>query len=100
MNSDMDPAVVAANVYRPVFENSRVRVFQAHFAPGAKAVMHEHPDHVVHTITDVKLQLTVPGGRTTDVAAPAGETMWMAAGRHEAVNIGANEARLLVVELK
>ena len=100
MNASMDPAVVAANVYRPVFENERVRVFQARFAPGARAVMHEHPDHVIHTLTDVNLQLTVPGGKSDNVIAPAGQTMWMAAGRHEAVNAGSKEARILVVELK
>jgi quercetin dioxygenase-like cupin family protein len=100
MNPNMDPAVVAANVYRPVFENSRVRVFRAQFAPGAKAAMHEHPDHVVHTLTNVTLQLTVPGGKTTDVALAAGETIWMTAGQHEAINKGDSEARLLVIELK
>ena len=100
MNESMDPAIVAANVYRPVFENARVRVFQAQFAPGDKAAMHEHPDHVVHLLTDVNLQLTMPGGKTDNVVAAAGRTIWMEAGRHEAVNKGSREARLLVVELK
>ena len=35
-----------------------------------------------------------------DIAPRAGETMWMEAGPHEAVNTGTTEARLLVVELK
>jgi beta-alanine degradation protein BauB len=100
MNPSLDPAVVAANVYKPVLENARVRVFEAHFEPGAKAAWHEHPDHIVRTLTDVNLRLKLPGGGTVDITKPAGETMWMDAGPHEAVNTGSSEARLLVVELK
>jgi quercetin dioxygenase-like cupin family protein len=100
MNKSLDPAIVAGNVYRTVLENQRVRVFEAHFAPGDKAAWHEHPDHVIRALTDINLQLKLPGGETMDIAKRAGETMWMEAGPHEAVNTGANEARLLVVELK
>src|SRR5512138_3655533 len=100
MNTSLDPAVVAANVYKPILENARVRVFEACFAPGDKAAWHEHPDHVVRALSDVNLRLTLPGGKTLDIAPRAGETMWMEAGPHEAVNTGTQEARLLVVELK
>jgi beta-alanine degradation protein BauB len=100
MTASLDPAIVAGNVYRPVLENARVRVFEAHFAPGDKAVWHEHPDHMVRALTDINLRLTLPGGETMDIAKRAGETMWMEAGPHEAVNTGKSEARLLVVELK
>jgi beta-alanine degradation protein BauB len=100
MNASLDPAVVAANVYRPILENARVRVFEAHFAPGDTAAWHNHPDHVIHVLTDANLRLTLPGGKTMDIAPRAGETMWMDAGPHEAVNTGKNVARLLVIELK
>jgi len=100
MNPSLDPAVVAGNVYKPVLENARVRVFDVTFAPGAKAAWHEHPDHVVRALTDANLRITGPGGKTMDVAARAGETMWMDAGPHEAVNMGANPAHLVVMELK
>jgi quercetin dioxygenase-like cupin family protein len=100
MNPSLDPAIVAGNVYKPVLENARVRVFDVTFAPGAKAAWHEHPDHVVRALTDANLQLKLPDGKTMDVAARAGETMWMEAGPHETVNTGANPAHLLVVELK
>ena len=100
MNASLDPAIVAANVYKPVLENARVRVFEAHFAPGDKAAWHDHPDHIIHVLTDANLRLTLPGGKNMDIAPRAGETMWMEAGPHEAVNTGKSEARLLVVELK
>lgn len=100
MNPSLDPAVVAANVYKPVLENARVRVFQANFAPGARAAWHEHPDHLVHVLTDANLRLKLPDGKTMDIAPRAGETMWMDAGPHETTNTGIKEARLLVIELK
>jgi len=100
MNASLDPAVVAANVYRLVLENARVRVFDVHFAPGDKAAWHDHPDHIIHVRSDANLRLTLPGGKTLDIAPRAGETMWMEAGPHEAVNTGKGEARLLVIELK
>jgi hypothetical protein len=87
-------------VYKPVLENARVCVFEAHFAPGDKAAWHEQPDHVVRALTDASLRLKLPDGKTMDIAPRAGETMWMEAGPHEAVNTGTNVARLLVVELK
>lgn len=100
MNPSLDHAVVAANVYKSVLENARVRVFEAHFAPRNKAAWHEHPDHIVRALTDANLRLKLPDGKPTDIALRTGEMMWMQAGPHEAVDTGANEDRLLVVELK
>jgi quercetin dioxygenase-like cupin family protein len=100
MNESMDPAVVAADVYKLALENSRVRVFNVTFAPGAKAAWHQHPDHVIHVLTDANLHITSLGGKTMDIAPRAGDTLWMEAGPHEAVNTGSAVARLLVVELK
>jgi len=100
MNPSLDPAIVAGNVYKPILENNRVRVFEAHFALGATAKWHEHPDHVVRALTDANLHLSLHGGKTMDITPRAGETMWMEAGAHEAVNTGREEARLLVIELK
>jgi beta-alanine degradation protein BauB len=100
MNTSRDPAIVAANVYKLALENTRVRVYTVTFQPGEKAAWHDHPDHVVYVLSDTNLRLTLPGDKTTDIALHAGETLWMAAGPHEAVNTGSNVARLLVIELK
>jgi quercetin dioxygenase-like cupin family protein len=100
MEKSMDPLVVAANLVKPMFENARVRVFEAHFAPGVKAPWHAHPDHIMYLITDANLHITLPGGKTQDIVQRAGDTMWMEAGQHEVVNTGTAEARILIVELK
>jgi beta-alanine degradation protein BauB len=100
MEKSMDPAVVAANVVRPVMENARVRVYEAHFAPGVTAAWHAHPDHIMYMLTDASFHIKLPEGKEQDLVLRAGETKWMEAGRHEVVNTGKAEARMLVVELK
>ena len=95
-----DPAVVAKDVYKLVLENDRVRVFDVKFAPGQKAVMHIHPDHVVYVLVDATLRLTGPDGKSQDVSIKAGQTLFLPAGPHAAENIGKTAAHNLVVELK
>ncbi len=95
-----DPAVVAANVYKLILENDQVRVFDVRFKPGAKALMHWHPNHVVYILEDAKLRLAFPDGTANEINLKAGQALWLGAGSHEATNVGAVEAHNLVVELK
>ena len=95
-----DPAKVAADVYKLVMENDRVRVFEVQFKPGQKAVMHGHPDHVVYVLADYTLNLMLPGDKSQEVPLKAGQAIWMGAGQHAAQNIGKTEGRALVIELK
>lgn len=95
-----DPAVVAADVYKFLLENDRVRVFEVRFKPGQKAVMHGHPDHVIYVLTGFKLDLELPDGSSQVVELAPGQALWMKAGAHAAQNTGLTEGRALVVELK
>ncbi len=95
-----DPAIVAADVYKLVMENDKIRVFDVRFQPGQKAAMHGHPNHLVYVLADGNLRLTFPDGQSQEVALSAGQSLWMDAGPHETVNIGDAEAHNLVVELK
>jgi quercetin dioxygenase-like cupin family protein len=95
-----DPLQVAGNVYSLVMENEYVRVLDARFKPGAKAVMHSHPNHVIYVITDGRLKITTPDNKSVDVDLKAGQAIWMQAGDHGAENVGKTEAHNLVVELK
>lgn len=100
MERSLDPTVVAANVVKPVLENARVRVYEAHFAPGVTAAWHEHPDNIIHLLTDASFHIKLPEGKEQHLTLRAGETKWMEAGRHEVLNTGPTEARMLVIELK
>ncbi len=96
----MDALKAAPDVYSLVMENERVRVMNAKFKPGQKAVMHSHPDHVIYVLKNAKLKITVPGGQSSEIDLKTGQAIWMQSGQHAAENIGGPEANDLVVELK
>jgi quercetin dioxygenase-like cupin family protein len=94
-----DPLKVASNVYKLKMENQRVRVFDVSFKPGDKAVMHQHPDHLVYVIKGGKLKLTSQG-KTDTLDLKDGDAVFLNAQSHEANNVGPTTIDLLVVELK
>ena len=95
-----DPCAVAGNVYSKLLENEKVRVCDVKFKPGETAKMHGHPDHVVYALTDGTLSISTPDTKPITVDIKAGQTMWMPAVIHEAVNVGKTEIHLIVMELK
>ena len=96
---EIDPVVVASNVYKFLNENSKVRVLQVTFNPGDVAKMHHHPDHVVYALKGGKMSLTT-GGKTQEMEIKAGSVMFLDEQDHEAKNVGKTTLDLLVVELK
>jgi beta-alanine degradation protein BauB len=95
-----DPVQVAGDVYKMIMENERVRVFDVRFKPGQKAVMHTHPDHVIYVLSDYTLDLSLPDGSKQEIPLKEGQSFFMNAGPHAAVNIGKTEGHALVIELK
>jgi beta-alanine degradation protein BauB len=95
-----DPMQVGPHIYKLLFENDRVRVFEVRFKPGEKIALHAHPDHVVYVLGDGKLQLSSPEGKVVEVVLKAGQTLWIPAETHAAENVGSTDAHSLVVELK
>jgi beta-alanine degradation protein BauB len=95
------PHEAAPGVYQRVFDNERVRVSEITFNPGDEAAMHTHAyPHVVYVIEGGQLTLTDPEGKATVLEAKAGDTLWMGAESHEAVNTGTTKVRATVTELK
>ncbi len=95
-----DPAKVASNVYTKIFENQLIRVFDVRFKPGAKAVMHWHPNHFFYALEGGTLEITPPKGEVMKAAAKTGDAVWMDSGHHEAINPGDADFRGIVVEFK
>ncbi len=95
-----DPLEVTANVYTLIMENEHVRVLDARFSPGAQAVMHYHPNHVVYVLTDGRLKITTPDGKSVNADLKAGQAIWMQVGQHAAENVSKVEAHNLVIDLK
>jgi quercetin dioxygenase-like cupin family protein len=94
-----DPLVAGPTIYKSVFENERVRIFETTFAPGAEIPMHSHPDHAAWVVTGGKLQITNAAGAAEHVLE-AGQAVFMPAEAHSAKNVGETEIKLAVFELK
>ena len=99
MEKSRDPMKVAKNVYKFIMENDRVRVLEASFKPGDKAIMHDHPDHLVYVFNDGKINLK-SSGKTDVLDLKKGQAVFLKAQSHEAENTGKTDLHLLVVELK
>jgi quercetin dioxygenase-like cupin family protein len=95
-----DPAKVASHVYRKIFENKLIRVFDVRFKPGDKAEMHWHPNHFAYVIGDGSLEITPLKGEVMKMDGKAGDAVWMDAGHHSAANKGKVDLHVLVVEVK
>ncbi len=95
------PQEAAPNVYKQLFDNEQVRVSEIKFNPGDKAAMHTHPyPHVIYILEGGQLTLTHADGTTTVLDAKTGDTMWMGAETHEAVNTGIAVVRATITEIK
>ncbi len=95
-----DPVKVAPGIYKPLFENDRVRVLSVRMKPGDKSPMHWHPDNVIYLFSSAKGKFTLPNGKSQVVEFKAGEASWGEAGEHAVENPGTTEVQALLVELK
>jgi len=96
-----DPVTVAPNIYKKVLlENDNIRVVQLELAPQQTIPWHSHPDHFVYAITDGKLEITDKGKSPVVAEIKAGEAMYLSATTHMAKNIGENQIKFIVTDLK
>lgn len=95
-----DPVKVASSTYKVIAENERVRVLSANVAPGAKTVMHEHPAHLVVSLSAANVKFTTGDGKTVDVVMKADDVSLMPAGTHAGANAGTGPVDVVIVEMK
>jgi len=62
--------------------------------------LHSHPDSVSYYLTDGRLKVTLPGGKSLERNPKAGSAAWSDAVTHEAQNISAADFQLIQIELK
>lgn len=86
--------------YKVEVENAQVRVLRVHYGPHEKSVMHAHPDSVAVFLTNGNIRMTDGNGKTQDMPAKAGQTMYTPAQVHLPENIGDAPFELILVELK
>jgi quercetin dioxygenase-like cupin family protein len=95
-----DVIKVAGDSHRVIFENEHVRVLAVDIKPGQIAPMHSHPENVSYFLTDGKLKITLPDGKTIERNPKAGTAAWSDPVTHEAQNIGTTEFEQVQIEIK
>lgn len=95
-----DPAKVAPDHYKCIFENDSVRVCEVTMKPGEKIATHSHPDHFLYVQEAGKMKVTKADGKSKEVEMKVGEVLWTPAETHSAENTGATTIKGLVIELK
>ena len=95
-----DAVSVAPHVYKVVIDNERVRVLDVRTDAGDSTNMHHHPDMVSYAITDCTWDLTSPEGETVRVDLKAGESIYIPATDHSAVDFGSAGSHGILIELK
>jgi beta-alanine degradation protein BauB len=95
-----DPVKVDSAHYKVVLENASVRVLKIDYAPGAKSVMHQHPDSIVIPLTASKVKFNTPDGKSEEMDLAAESAVYTPAGTHNPENIGKGRVDALLVEFK
>ncbi len=95
-----DPVVVDPDHYKVEFENDRVRVLRITYCPHEKSVMHEHPGGVAVFLTDSRVKMTFPDGKTEESSGKAGEAIWGKGETHLPENLSDEPLELILVEMK
>lgn len=98
--SAQDPVKLSPQYYKVLVDNDEVRVLEFRFKPGDKEPMHSHARGFVYALTDAKLKITFPDGKTEETAMKTGEARWRDPITHAVENIGTTEAQVIAVELK
>lgn len=93
-----DAAVVNPKIVTVVFENDKVRVLRARYAPHEKLDMHSHPAKAEVQINNGRLRVFSPDGKVQDVSGRAGEFFWLPPTRHAVENL--EDAPLEIVEIE
>lgn len=95
-----DPVKVDPKHYTVMTENNDVRVVRIHYKPGEKSAMHSHPKSVAVFLTDARVKMTYPNGKTEEISGKKGQSMFMKATTHQPENIGRNSMEIIQIELK
>ena len=76
-----DAVKVDPKHYSVVTDNDQVRIVKVHYGVQEKSVMHSHPDSVAVFLSDGKVKMTTPDGKTQDMSVKSGNAMSLGGGR-------------------
>jgi hypothetical protein len=98
---ELDPAKLAPDVQKIVFENALIRVMEERMPPGRGVPKHRHSRGLTIALADYKMeQKMYPGGEVVHSNRRFGEINWTDGLIHEARNVGTTNQYVVRVELK
>ena len=83
-----------------LLENDRTRVVQLRLKPGERTALYAQRAAIVHALGAGSVRHTLQSGRVIETRFKAGQTVWEDAVVRRSQNVGRNEIRILVIELK
>ncbi|HKZ30763.1 MAG TPA: hypothetical protein VJ648_00235 [Vicinamibacteria bacterium] len=95
-----DPVKVDGGHYKLLVDNASVRVLKISYAPGAKSVMHSHPDAMLVPLGAAKVRFTLADGKTQDMEVGKEIAAYTPAGTHDPTNVGTTPVDAILVEFK
>ena len=95
--------IPVSDTIKVILENDKVKV-TAYVSNPEKDICgkgrHTHAPHLSILLTDAKVTVTTPDGKTQIYDLKAGATFWSEAETHIAINSGSKIAKAYLVELK
>jgi beta-alanine degradation protein BauB len=95
-----DVVKVSPETHRVLLENAQVRAMDVRVKPGEKVAMHSHPAGILYYLSDAKLKITYPDGKTEEREVKAGTAVWSEAVTNAVKNVGITELHEVHTELK
>lgn len=81
-------------------ENEFVKIFEVTWAPGAVADWHDHPNHTLYAVTDLKIREELKGKEPTTVELKAGQAAYANACTHKTTSLSKTTMKVIVTEIK
>ena len=95
-----DVEKVSPESHKVLLNNDQVRVLQVRLKPGEKVGMHSHPASVLYYLTNAKVRITLPDGKTQVRECKAGTAAFAPPVTHAVENIGKTDLIEVQTELK
>jgi beta-alanine degradation protein BauB len=89
-----------AETHTVLLDNDQVRVLDVRVPPGQKIAMHSHPANVTYYVSDYKIMVSTPDGKSALREGKAGTAVWSGPLTHAVENAGTSEFHLVQIEMK
>ena len=103
LNGKSQQNIPVLDTIKIILENDKIKVTEYVSNPGKDICgkgKHTHAPHLSILLTDAKVTVTTPDGKTEIFDLKAGTTFWSEAETHIAINSGSKIAKAYLVELK